>query len=266
MSRYRHIPPNAYRPYGRQVYPAWQEPSPVVQVAYPQPPPPGEQYLYDQRFVYCAGGESNRGVTLPMYAGAKDRSMLQQMTWDPYAVHPLVPVMGSRSVALGEDIDDLDELDDLDLLDVDDLDDDLDGIDPWDQMMVQIGLSPEEAEVIEAFGAKERKRLFKRRAPGERPKVAQVFRNVLQKIEQAGNKASYKARAAQEKLDEVQQQRAEAAAPPPQSMITPPQPMIIRVPEAAAQPSGMSTGAVAAVAVGTLIAGLAVGYAVSKRS
>jgi len=260
MSRYRHIPPNAYRPYGRQVHPAWQEPSPVVQVAYPQPPPPGEQYLYDQRFVYCAGGESNRGVTLPMYAGAKDRSMLQQMTWDPYAVHPLVPVMGSRSVApLEDDLDGLDDLDDLDLLDVDDLDDDLDGIDPWDQMMVQIGLSPEEAEVIEAFGAEERKRLFKRRAPGERPKAGQVFRNVLQKIEQAGHKASYKARAAQDKLDAMQQQRAAAAAPPPQ-------PMIIRVPQAAAQPSGMSTGAVAAVAVGTLIAGLAVGYAVSKRS
>ena len=261
MTPYRHIPPGAYRPLP-DARPLWQEPSPVVEVAYPQPPPPGEEYLYDQRFVYCAGGASNRGVTLSKYAGTKDRSRLQQMTWDPYAVAPMVPVMGSRSVALMEE--DLDLMDD----DFDDgFDDDLDGgIDPWDQMMVQIGLTREEAEIIEAFGAggEGLKKIFKRRepgarkrrAPGARPKVVEVFRRALDKVQQAASTASYKARAAKERLDDAESARAPAPAAPA---------MLVRQP-VNAPPSGSGPATVATIAGLSLLFGLAAGYAVGKRN
>ena len=266
---YRHFPPNAYPPLVRRVLPAWQIPGPMGVVVYPEPPPPGERYLYDQRHVYCAGGSDNRGVDPAMYAAAKDRRRLQQMTWDPYAVSPM-PLVPAGSMSM----DPLMELDDEDLdlldddLDEDDVIDDLD--DDFSSVMRNLGLTPEEVYAIESFGADEpgdapvsrpRRRRSQRRIrkpSTERPTMSTRFQQGLQKASQVLDNASRKLSTAQGRLEQMQseQEPMEARAPMLPFRQPPPPPA----------PKGLSTGAVVGVAAATLLLGAGLGYALGNRS
>ena len=270
MGRFRPLPPFARPPVQPGGPPSWQEPMPYGVVVYPQPIPPGAEFLPNVRDIYCAGGARHRGVSYAMYAGTKDHRRLQERTWDPYAAAPLVPI-GSLSRNPSEDMDDLMRYSDLG-------DDDnfgaelasLEESEALEDLMESFGLTTEEMIAINAFGsdgsdgfglaAVAGRRIFNRKkseSAGGRPKVTSIFRNALEKIEDRLDTAKHKVRNVRENLDakEARVQTQEAVLLPRPFHDPPPAP-----------PPGLSTGAVVGIAAATLLLGAGLGYVVSTRS